>query len=193
MIRLFSFLIVLAAVFVQQCSTSTEVSPQQEQGNVAKSEVKGPANPANITGVLNEEPINNTNLSTMLEQPAPKIWFNFDCPEESSVIEICHEENLKQEMPGEALDVIDQFWKDTIGIRHLTIIRKNEITAQTYQDEILAYTARATVFEKNLEEIWIETPQGRRKMSQVEARDVSAYLMRISFDVIERSQKNQGG
>jgi hypothetical protein len=197
---LLSFIFVIVAVFIQQDDIHIMPSAQSQKldvvsksektysANQAKvgSEKIYSANQAKVEGSFQIAEMTDTSLEKVLAQSIPSIWFVFPCNEDNIKKELCKEESLKIEIPEETQKSLKNFWKDALTFRYNINIRKDELNGEKYYQQTKAFFVTSSSFAKYLEEIAINTPDGKRKISPDEANDVVYFINTASMKVIEQ-------
>lgn len=141
---------------------------------------------ARVEGDTIEIKIDKLDLDNVLQQPAPKVWFVFDCREHTSIKAKCTNNKLKRELPPEAELSIEEFWKQT-----LTILFKfyPSRTSEEKEEGDLQYHEFSNKLESKLVNLLIDAPEGKRRLTYQESNLIIDLIIERAKPIRDRIEQ----
>ena len=188
----YGLLIVVFGLFVTHCrSHDTSLQTQLQNNSSSNNSVNGNFKAVGgtsdnskievkdngiIVGELSANTITDLKLDTVLDQPAPKIWFVFDCQQyENTPPANCLDGKTKKELTPELKQLAANHWKYSLEFQYKDLLKK----FKTPQEDLYSgnvYFNKNMAFHNNLKNSFIDAPLGNRKISAKEADDIFFYV-----------------
>ena len=168
-------LIIFVGIFTECSAQNKETEPRS--GIMAGGSIFRPADEAKIEGNVPDYEIKETSLEYLQMLPMPELKFVFV----SKVIG-------SEQLPEDVKTTLNAHWKEAIKFLHETYLNK-VADGQTYQEKVTAWFVYSIKTDNKLQEIIIEAPNGKRKISQTEARELSAFLNKAAVEVMDKAKK----
>ena len=174
----------VAVLLVASCAQS------QEQPGVKIMATRGP-HPAwegTVAGQPKPFARNNDDLRiAVLTQPVPEVWLEFAESKrkgESSRTPTDEKEPVIQlRLPSEAQEILKSFWEKSLEFDYKDFFDKPK-SAQEGYDRDIAWTSYILTTAQELQKIEIAAPDGARKISAEEAKQLVAFLRRASGNLV---------
>jgi hypothetical protein len=126
--------------------------------------------------------------ASVLAQPLPQVWLEFDANENPGNLELKNAKAVRIDLPDEAGTSLTSCWRAYLEYGLKTKV-ENEKDIQTLVHQDVAMVATAARTAASLEELTIDAPNGRRKVSHDEAWEIVSFLGRSANDVIEQAKQ----
>jgi hypothetical protein len=131
---------------------------------------------------------NNDDLRTaVLTQPVPEVWLEFsESKREGQASRIPAEEKesvIKVVLPDEAREILKSFWEQSLEFNYKDVFDKPK-TAQEGIERDREWINYFTSTPQKLHKIEIAAPDGRRNISDEEARRLVLFLHKASGNLV---------
>lgn len=182
--KIYSFIFTLVAVLlVASCAQ------YQEQSGVKIMATRGqPAWEGTVAGQQKPFARNNDDLRiAVLTQPVPEVWLEFaesKRKDQSSPTPTDEKEPvIKLGLPSEAQEIFKSFWEKSLEFDYKDVFDQPKTPQESY-DRDMAWTSYILTTRQQLQKIEIAAPDGARKISAEEAKDLVAFLRKASGDLV---------
>jgi hypothetical protein len=127
----------------------------------------------------------------IMGHPFPKVWLTFTTsskqgPPQSDSPD-SGESTVKVELPDEANQLLRTYWQTYLNATYNMDI-KGMPDAESYRSQMVIADRSADDTEQKLMKIDIEAPNGRRKISLDEARDLTSLISGFAKDIINQAK-----
>jgi len=177
--------ILIAVLLFASCAQA------QDQPRVAIVATRGPHPAWEGTASGKPQPFvrNNDDLRTaVLTQPVPEVWLEFaESKREGQSPRMPTDEKdpvIQVVLPAEAREILKSFWEQALEFDYKDVFDKPK-TAQESMDRDRAWVDYFRATPQELEKIEIAAPDGARKISDEEARQLVLYLRKASGNLVK--------
>jgi len=186
--RIFSFALTLIAVlaFTQNAKSQTGVT-------VAVTRGPHPAWEGKAAGDVRPFERNNDDLRiALLSQPVPEVWLEFaESQREGQPARQPSEGKepiIQVVLPPEAKAILKSFWEEALKFDYNETFARAK-TAQEGFDRDMAWSRYHSASEGELQKVEIAAPDGRRAISDVEARDLLVFAHKASISLVKKAKE----
>lgn len=169
--------VIFAVAILSQCNAQNKKNDSQTSRTFVGSEIKRPADEAEVEINIPDYEIKETNLEYLQTLPRPDFKFIFKS-----------QDKLKSDLPEDVITILDSHWKAAIKFFYEDAFNKSK-TAQEKINIDTAWSVYCQKTQQSFQEILIEAPNGSRKISQTEAEELYGDLNKAAVDVVKQVEK----
>ena len=187
-VKIFSLTLTLTAVL-----GVTAFAKAQPVGGVTVAVRRGP-HPAwegRVGGDVRPFERNDKDLKiALLSQPTPEIWLEFKKsqregyaagrpPDDEAIIKVA--------LPPEAKVILKLFWQEALKFDYSEAFVKAQSAQEAY-DRDMAWGGQYSASVQKLRQVEIDAPDGKRKLSDLEADDLVYFARRASANLVDEAK-----
>jgi hypothetical protein len=187
------FSVTLALIAIPGVATFANA---QTGGGVTVAVTRGP-HPAwegKAAGDVQSFERNIDNLRTaLLSQPIPDIWLEFAETSREGHLSTQPSKNeapIKIALPPEAKSILKLFWAEALKFDYDEAFVKAQ-SAQEAHDRDIGWINKCAASIVKLEQVEIDAPDGKRKISDVEAEGLVYFTRRASADLVNKAKEKR--
>jgi hypothetical protein len=189
--------LVLIVMTSAQCGGSLAPTRAQSQSgpqiNTGVAQKPGPALQGKVVGELKPfEPTGKDLKASLFSHPVPEVWLNFPDPakqgSQQNAASDGNESAIKVKMPPKARKLLISRWKIALAANYnLEIARPPGVNRDGSQ--LTALINSYLNVSSELMKIQIDAPDGRRTISQDEAKGLSEFMGASALNLVEQAKK----
>lgn len=167
--------IILVQIFIIIFAFGVFTQSNAQGGVSAGVSIPRPIDEAEIEGKIPDYEIKETGLEYLQSLPMPEVKFVFKSKSIGN-----------DELPEDVKTILMDYWKQAIKFWHTDTFDKAK--GQIGYDRDVAWMIYNNKTENKLQELFIEAPNGKRKISQTEAGDLWSFLNSAAIKVIKKTE-----
>jgi hypothetical protein len=192
----FIVFIILLAFFTIQCSKLSPETKIYSQANAnGNPKNSGYGSNGKVTGKILPFNFMGEDLKTsFVNQPLPEIWLTFSI-ENKSAMQNSSPEELKVDLPIEAKELLNLYWKDSLQYKFNTEIAPKpgveQPSAEQYKEEMSKIVSAASRTKNELQKILITTPTEKRNISYEEAGELISFISSSAIELTNQVKQQK--
>ena len=165
------FILILVVSLLTQCNAGIKETESKLSANTA-SIIESPSDEAKIEGIIPDYELKETSLEYLQSLPRPGIKLVF----QSKTIN-------NEELPEDVKTTLNEHWKEAIKFMYADVFK----TAPS-QSRDMAWANYCQKTNQKLQKLFIEAPNGKRNISQTEARELWGFLNETAANITSRAK-----
>ena len=181
----------LLLVSLSGASCLNEPSTSQIQSKVntkTNFKIQQPSDEAKIDDKNITFQVSDTKLESLLAQPLPDVVFVFSCQNNETKETVCNQDYFKLNFPITSNNILEDYWREAIKFRYETVIKKNELNAQSYYNKTIEFSNISESVSESLQKVYVDAPKGKRQISYNESGEIIGFLNKKSSNLIQQAK-----
>lgn len=168
------------------CSRISEAQTRQDSNNYAVAKEISSSDELKVKIDVDSLILIDSRLETILTQPAPAISLFFSCRmPEFEKDKKCNQDNLRAGISLDEQQTLQKYWKQSVSFKYKYLIQKFPNANEEYK-ESNRFSVMTNQFLENLKDSYINSPSGKRRISNSEAEEIMKSVNIAAVDVIEK-------